>query len=748
MLKIRLLIGVLLAALVLSIWGAMPIHPTPADAQTEPPVLVRFVHAFPIDSAVDVYVDGALVIRDLARGTATTHWRFAPSTALIEMREAGADRNTPPLASRQVAFTTTAVGFGQMAIVLQPDGFGQPTLHVVEDLLSPTRVDGARLHLIHAVPDVPAVDVVLEGGVPFLTDARFSDPIGTLDPPVGRYRFAINAGAETLAATDMLDLAHGFLYTLVFYQNPDQSYAVSVLSAPTLPDPNATTTAVQFVHASPSAEALDVYLDDVLVVPNWQVGEVIPHTPYAAGEVTLRLRNAGLPSTSAAAYEATLDFNGEALTIIASGDLSEGTFALQTFEDVLSTLTPDNVRVRFVNATQNGPLTVTLADNTPLVNTLPIGEASGTLSLLPQRYTFEAIVDDAALGGPIFITLSDQLFIGGTWITVVAANPSPDADPILYVSGSAFQNRPTSAPDFAPPPPPSPTPTQTFTPTHTPLPPTDTPTPIVGTPPPAPTQPLIIADVNINEGVNLQCREYPSTSARSLGLIPSSARLVVIGYAGPFDTNITNNVPVDPALFSAPENATDFEQVWIYAEFYDFEQGYLLTRCWTRADFVLFYFFDGQGLNYLPDPPTLFAYAVLDPPLLNRVPANQAGRIVGQGVNNPPAVILPSPSPTPTLAPSSTPSPTITLTPTPDGSIRARVLTNANLYERANTNSAVLRSIPAPSVVIVLARNLDGTLLNVQYDVLGEGSFVGWMRTADLELITTGASIANLPVGS
>lgn len=745
MLKPISIVGLLLV-LVLGVVWVQRADVTPAAAQTPALVLVRFVHAFPTDDAVDIYVDNALVVRNLALGAATPHFRLEATTVRVEVRVAGSDRSVAPLTSRDVALNTTAGGFGEVSLVIQPDGFGQPTIRNIEDLLSPTRFGGARLHLMHTVPDVGALEVQLDTGTPFLNGATFSDPIGTLDPPTGRYTFVIAENGEPLAVAEPVDMAAGYLYTLLFYQNPDESYGVSVLTAPTLPDPAVPVTYVQMVHASASAGPLDVYSGDTLIIPHLTVGEIIPHVPYTSGEVTIRLLNAGLPSSATPAYETTLMIAGDAVTVLASGDLSEGTFELAVLDDAISTLTPDNVRIRMINATSNGPLTVAVGEDAPLVNTLAVGSASGALTLLPGRYDFNAIVDDAALNGPLFVELADQVLIGGNWITVVAANPDMDADPILVLSASPFQNRMTSQPDFEAAPPPSATPTATATATNTPLPPTLTPTPFVGTPPPAATQPLMIADVNVNDGVNLQCREYPSTVARSIGLIPSDARLVVVGYGAPLDPNNNNNVPVDPTLFANPESATDFEQIWIQTEFYNPVENYTLTRCWVRSDFVLFYFYDGANLSAILDPATFFAYVVLDPPLIRPVPANSAGAVVGQGINNPPSIVLPPPTATPTFTPSVTPSPTATLTGTPDVSIRARVLTTANLYERANTNSAVLRTILASSLVTVVARNLDGTLLNVRYDVLGEGSFVGWVLPSDVEL-DNGASIASLPVG-
>lgn len=719
----------------------------PATAQTPQTVLVRFVHAFPVETPVDVYINGDLVITDLARGTATPHLRFDAETVQIDVRGTGNARSVAPIVSREIALATTAGGFGQMSLVIQPDGFGQPTLRVIEDLLSPTRADGARLHLIHAVPDVPSVDVLLESGTPFLSDASFSDPIGTLDPPDGSFTFVIADDSGFIASTVPVDMATGFLYTLLFYENPDATRTVSVLRTPVLPDPNVPTTYVQYVHASGSAGPVDVYVNDALAVPNLVPGEIVPHAPFVSGSATISLRNAGLPASAAPAFETTLDIAGSAITLVAKGELGEGTFALEALEDNITTLTPQSIRIRVINGTTNGPLTFSLGDDDPMVNTLPIGESSPVLSLNPGRYDFNAIVDDEALGGPVFIELGDQALSGGSWITVIGATVDDETDPVLLVSISPFQNRALSQPDFVQAPPPTATPTPTPTSTNTPLPPTLTPTPVTGTPPPAPTQPLMIADVNVNEGVNLQCREYPSTVARSIGLVPSFARLVVIGYGGPLDPENPNDVPVDPANFTNIEAATDFEQIWIQTEFYDTALNNTLTRCWVRSDFVLFYFFDGQQLNFVENPAVFFSYAALDPPIIRSVPANSAGAVIGQGVANPPQVVLPPPSATPTATPSLTPIPSATPSSTPDVRVQARAIVEAPLYERASIDSTILRAIPAVSIVTVTARNLDGTLLNVTYEVLGEGTFVGWVDASLLDFVSPNADIASLPVG-
>lgn len=721
----------------------LPAAASPLAAQNNEGVRVRFVHAVPGVGAVDVYVDGARVLAGLEQGTASPHLHFPIGAAEVHIRPTGADPSSAALASRRANFATTSAGFGHVALVFQLDGFEQATLSTVEDLLAPTRLDGARLHVIHAVPGAAPVDIVTDQGAGFLSGAAFNSPVATVDPPTGAFALQIrnSEGGEMLGLIPAANLRHGFLYTVLVAPNGDGTINASLLEAPVLPSPSSSN--VQWVHAASAAGPLDVYLDGVLVAPNVQPGDVLVHSPYEVGAYVLSVRNAGLPASSAAAFEGSLAFSGETITLMLTGSFAEGTFAIEALEDFAFSLTPGESRVRVYNGSTNGPLTLDLDGSTSLANVLEPGENAPQIQVEPGRYDVNALVDDAQAGGPLFIEAGGVSFAGGGLVSLVVTTDA-DGDVVLTIATSYLVSRADSIPSFTAAPPPSPTPTATLTATQTPLPPTPTPTDIIGTPPPPASQALMIADVNVNEGTNLQCREYPSSTARSIGLIPAGTRLVIVGYGAPLDPNLELNVPLDPANFNGVEAASEWERVWVQSQF--FAADGTLSRCWVRADFLLVYYFDGSQLNYIAQPSGFFGFAAIDPPIIAPVPANAAGAVLGVGVANPPQVILPTP--TATLTPSATASATLppTLTATPDTRIRASITTPTALLERADFNATVLREIPSASLVVLVGRNLDGSLLNVRYEVLGEGSFSGWVRASDVEIATPGASIADLPV--
>jgi uncharacterized protein YraI len=139
------------------------------------------------------------------------------------------------------------------------------------------------------------------------------------------------------------------------------------------------------------------------------------------------------------------------------------------------------------------------------------------------------------------------------------------------------------------------------------------------TQPPAvqPTAASPTARVLVNEGVNLQLRQYPDRIAFSLGLAPSNATLIVHGRAGaPVPPPGTTATPmpaeatpfVDPVTLLAEGEDLDPTQTWVNVT-YNTPDGGSITA-WVNAFYISIT--DPRGrLMRLRDLPT--------------VPSNQAG---------------------------------------------------------------------------------------------------------------------------
>ena len=427
--------AILILAMVLALAGALLINQEfsnpRADAQDTSTVLVRFIHAFPTDAALDIYVDGALVVNGLSFGESTPHLRLPISEATVDVRIAGSSPQSSPFVRDLVSLTTSSGGFGNIALVIQSDNFSLPAIAKIEDLLTPTSAGKGRLHVIHTAPVLGTVDLVeTETNAPFLANIGFNEIIGTVDPDVGLYDFAITivGGSDSpFANLPDVHISSGYLTTVLLLPPLTGSdVEARVFQSPLAPDPTIDSSLIQFGHGSPNASSFDIYMDDELIIGGLTSGDLLSHTYFPANEYTLSIREAGSPPTITAAYEQVVDVSdsSQVYSIVALGSLEDGTFEFGIFQDNLVTPNPAATRLRVINATNNGPLTLELDngvnDVSSIANTLSPMEATDVQLVELGVYRMDGVVDDAEINGPLSVHLDPYVFVGGSYITVLA----------------------------------------------------------------------------------------------------------------------------------------------------------------------------------------------------------------------------------------------------------------------------------------------------------------------------------------
>ncbi len=186
----------------LSFRGATAQVATPAgmpavDCATSPGIgaegdaCVNVVHASPDAPAVDAYVDGQLALSNLAFGAFSgwvpvpagehqiqvTATGTAPDTAVID-----ATVTLEPGVAYQVAAT------GLLATVAPA---------IFETDLSELSADTARVRVIHASPDAPAIDVAVTGGDVLISGLAFSSASAYLEVPAGAYDLEVRPVGTT-----------------------------------------------------------------------------------------------------------------------------------------------------------------------------------------------------------------------------------------------------------------------------------------------------------------------------------------------------------------------------------------------------------------------------------------------------------------------------------------------------------------------------------------------------------------------
>lgn len=190
--------------------------------------------------------------------------------------------------------------------------------------------DDAKLRAAHAVPDAPAVDVLVDGAV-VVDDLAFGDVTGYLEVTAGEYHVAINvAGTDTEVFSTTVELdAEDYTAAAIGNLDPEGSepgFTVDVFQDKlgVLDDGKGR---VRVYHASPDAPAVDVAVADdddepaVYLARDLAFGNAGPNVEVAAGTYPVAVYPAGGESPVFGPVDVEV-CDGEVLTAVAAGELS------------------------------------------------------------------------------------------------------------------------------------------------------------------------------------------------------------------------------------------------------------------------------------------------------------------------------------------------------------------------------------------------------------------------------------------
>lgn len=197
---------------------------------------VRVVHGSPDAPAVDVLVDGAVVLNNVAYQDASGYLDVPSGTRNIKVNVAGTATtviNANTAVNENVNYTIIATN---LLASIEP-------LVLVDDLTDPAGGD-IKLRLVHAAPNVGQVDIYitapgadLAAATPTLTAVSFKTASAYLEVPAGDYQVRITpTGTKTVAIdTGTLTLAAGQVRTGIAVEAPGGG---TPLTALLLPDKN------------------------------------------------------------------------------------------------------------------------------------------------------------------------------------------------------------------------------------------------------------------------------------------------------------------------------------------------------------------------------------------------------------------------------------------------------------------------------------------------------------------------------
>ena len=179
----------------------------------------------------------------------------------------------------------------------------------------------ANVMVVHASPDAPGVDLLVDGTKKNSAALNFPNNTGYLELEAGTRNLKVNvAGTTTTVINADVPFTKDMSYSVFAVDS------VSVISAIVLTDdltaPAAGNAHVRFIHLSPDAPAVDVAVasSGTVVFGNKSFKEYTAFTPLAAGSYSLDVRVAGTSTVALVLPTITLEA-GKIYTVYAKGFL-------------------------------------------------------------------------------------------------------------------------------------------------------------------------------------------------------------------------------------------------------------------------------------------------------------------------------------------------------------------------------------------------------------------------------------------
>lgn len=184
--------------------GAATSDATPGNA------MVRVAHFSPDAPAVDVYVNGNKTLSGVPYKTVSKYLSVPSGTYRFEVRPAGADPS-----SKAVIDASSPLQAGQAATVAAIGALANIQGKVyVDDLSAPTS-GKAKVRVIHAASEVPAVDVAVAGGPTLFSGVSYPNATRYAEVAAGSYNLEVRpAGSQNAVLSATQAVTAGNIYTI------------------------------------------------------------------------------------------------------------------------------------------------------------------------------------------------------------------------------------------------------------------------------------------------------------------------------------------------------------------------------------------------------------------------------------------------------------------------------------------------------------------------------------------------------
>ncbi|HEX2910642.1 MAG TPA: DUF4397 domain-containing protein [Chloroflexia bacterium] len=172
---------------------------------------VRVAHLSPDAPAVDIYVDGNKVLNNVAFKAVSSYLPVPAGQHRFEVRPAGAAASTKAVID---ANANIEAGKDYTVAAINTLDKIQP-LVLVDDNTTPG-AGKAKVRVVHASPDAPAVDVAVKGGPVLINNLAFGKASDTLTVDAKTYDLEVRPTGTTTVALPLngVSLNAGNIYTV------------------------------------------------------------------------------------------------------------------------------------------------------------------------------------------------------------------------------------------------------------------------------------------------------------------------------------------------------------------------------------------------------------------------------------------------------------------------------------------------------------------------------------------------------
>ncbi len=328
--------------------------PPPTPAQ---PVEIRFVHAAADSPTLTVLSDQSAIATNLSYGGYSEPVSIPGGVVTLRVIPSGGSSNTQPL----LTIITTLPENENTMVVLTQDGGGL-AFFTLQEVVVPVDTSESSIRIIQAASSSPVT--VAAGETLIAAAVNMQEASAPQSVPAGDTVLTFTGEGATLLDYP-LTLREQQTYTLVLIQQSGSFSVIPVIAAA----PGRTSARV--VNASPAYDAIDIYLDGVLLAGNTGSYRASVRIVTTSGQHQATVYPGGADTSSdEPLISETLFLERGAASLFLLGD--SGELRLVVAMDNLAPTPPDSVNIAFVNTLKNVPSLV--SETIPLASPVDYGK--------------------------------------------------------------------------------------------------------------------------------------------------------------------------------------------------------------------------------------------------------------------------------------------------------------------------------------------------------------------------------------